>query len=266
MLSIKIIDREARVLKECVGEHFVDFVYRHGYHGGHAIRIETDKAPSFLVIQLDDVMNPALVYLKEKSYTFPVPFGEKKIPYNPKAFRGRLHRITAREAHTWEIQTRKNLCLNPYDMHENHACYPHAIANVETRNSSMFAAKNAINGNTYNRKHGLWPYESWGINRDPNAELTVEFGREVIIDTIVLWTRADFPHDNWWKQGELAFSDGTAMTVTMEKSHLPHEFTLPPKNTAILKLRKLIKDETDPSPFPALTQIEAYGYETYKGA
>ncbi|MDR3334894.1 MAG: carbohydrate-binding protein [Treponema sp.] len=265
MLVIKIIGRETKILEEYVGECFVDVIYRHSYHRGQAIRIETDKAPCFLVIQLDDVMTPALIYLKDESYTFPVPFGEKKISYNPKAFWGRLHRITAREAYEWEIQVKKNLCLNPYDIHENHACYPHAIANVETRNSSMFAAQNAINGNTFNCKHGLWPYESWGINRCPDAEITIEFGREVIIDAIVLWTRADFPHDNWWRQGEFIFSDETTMTVTMEKTHLPHEFTLEPKVTTTLKLGKLIINESDQSPFPALTQIETYGYETHKG-
>lgn len=59
----------------------------------------------------------------------------------------------------------------------------------------------------------------------------------------------------------MTFSDGTSMTLTMEKSSLPHVFTMEPKEITWLKLGKLIKDENDPSPFPALTQIEVYGTE-----
>jgi len=32
-----------------------------------------------------------------------------------------------------------------------------------------------------------------------------------------------------------------------------------------LKVEKLIKDESDPSPFPALTQLEAWGRDYHSG-
>lgn len=60
----------------------------------------------------------------------------------------------------------------------------------------MFAARNAIDGVVANDSHGRWPYESWGINMQDDAELTLDFGRAVDFDRIVLYTRADFPHDN----------------------------------------------------------------------
>ena len=44
-------------------------------------------------------------------------------------------------------------------------------ANVETRGEAVFAARNAIDGIYENDAHGIWPYQSWGINRDPNAAL-----------------------------------------------------------------------------------------------
>jgi hypothetical protein len=46
----------------------------------------------------------------------------------------------------------------------------------------------------------------------------------------------------------------------MEKSALPHVFELPKKVTSSVKLSNLIKSD-EPSPFPALSQIEVYGYE-----
>jgi hypothetical protein len=231
------------------------------YEDGDVIVLTCDEAPCFLNIQLDDVMHPCMVYLREPVYTLAIPFGEKRISYNPKTFTGNCHVLSARKASKEQIAAYKNLCLNEYDCHENTTCFPHASANVETRGESVFAARNAINGNTDNRRHGPWPYESWGINRDPDAEITIDFGRDVVADKIVLVTRADFPHDNWWKQAEFIFSDGTTMTVQMEKSVEPHVFTMEPKTISWIKLGKLIKDENDPSPFPALTQIEVYGTE-----
>jgi len=260
-LSLRIENANGVVLAEKSNANYVNLVYKEEYKPGDRIILSVSKADTYLVIQLDDVMNPSFVYMKEPSYTFVIPFGEKRASYNPKTFTGNIHLLKARLATEAEIKTYKNLALNEYDCHENTSCYPHAFANVETRGESVFAARNAINGNTENHSHGAWPYESWGINQNPNAELTVDFGRLVEIDKIVLYTRADFPHDNWWKSATFEFSDGASHTVAMEKSDQPHVFTINKRQVTWVKLCKLIKDETDPSPYPALTQIEIYGYE-----
>jgi hypothetical protein len=122
----------------------------------------------------------------------------------------------------------------------------------------VFAARNAIDGVCENRSHGEWPYESWGINMQDDAEMKLDFGRLVETDKIVLYTRSDFPHDNWWTQVDLSFSDGTQITWDLEKSSLPHVLTFEKKQVTWLKLGNLIKAQ-DPSPFPALSQIEVYG-------
>ena len=92
-----------------------------------------------------------------------------------------------------EIAQRRNLAFNCYDTHRDLGLYPHASANVETRGEAVFAARNAIDGVWENASHGEWPYQSWGINRDPNAALTVDFGREVLLDELRITERADFP-------------------------------------------------------------------------
>ena len=166
-----------------------------------------------------------------------------------------------RPAKIWEINSYKNLAKNVMDQHGDPGCYPHASANVETRGEAVFAARNAIDGVVANLSHGNWPYESWGINRQDDAEMTLEFGRPVDFDTIVLYTRADFPHDNWWVKATLTFSDGTSQVVDMEKSVECHTFAIEKKGITWVKLGQLIKAD-DPSPFPALTQIEIYGTES----
>lgn len=64
---------------------------------------------------------------------------------------------------------------------------------METRGEAVFAARNAIDGIFENSAHGEYPYQSWGINRDPNAALTLDFGREVLLDELRITERADFP-------------------------------------------------------------------------
>ena len=91
-----------------------------------------------------------------------------------------------------------------------------------------------------------------------DAEMTVDFGREVEADKVVLYTRSDFPHDNWWKQVTLTFSDGESLKWDLEKSSLPHVLAIEKKAITWLKLSGLIKAD-GPSPFPALSQIEVYG-------
>src|SRR5699024_11398160 len=94
-------------------------------------------------------------------------------------------------------------------------------ANVETRGEAVFAARNAIDGIFENSSHGEYPYQSWGINRDPNAALTLDFGREVLLDELRITERADFPHDNYWTRATVTFSDGSQLEIPLVKSRKP---------------------------------------------
>lgn len=47
---------------------------------------------------------------------------------------------------------------------------------VYDADGSEIAARNVIDGLCANRFHGIWPYQSWGINRQEDAVLTVDFG------------------------------------------------------------------------------------------
>ena len=154
----------------------------------------------------------------------------------------------------------RNLAYNPYDSHENTTFFPHTKANIETRGESVFASRNAIDGIIASNNHGFWPFISWGINRDPKAELNLDFGRDVIIDKIIFYTRADFPHDAWWDKASITFSDGETIDFNLKKFDGPQIFPIKEKKISSLTLHDLIKAD-DPSPFPALVQLEVYGKE-----
>lgn len=150
------------------------------------------------------------------------------------------------------------LSENVWDQHGDVNCYPHASANVETRGESVFAALNAIDGVTVSESHGDWPYESWGINRRDDATWKLEFGRPVEMDKLIIYTRADFPHDNWWEKATVTFSDGTKEILDLKKGGEAQVFSVHKNGIEWLELSELIKAE-DSSPFPALTQLQVYG-------
>ena len=241
---------------EQTGAQQVVLAWKGEYAPGDVINFEV-MAPGYYMVRVDDCIEESCVYLTGTSLRYPVLFEEKKDAHNPKAFTGERHYLTLRPAERWELGYR-NLARNPADQHDVAGCYPHASANVETRGEAVFAARNAIDGLLAVDSHGRWPYSSWGINMQDDAELTLDFGRPVDFDTIVLYTRADFPHDNWWVQVTLRFSDGTQEVVALEKSCEPHRLNIARKGITWIKLGDLIKAD-DPSPFPALTQIEVYG-------
>ena len=258
-LKLKILDQNGFTKAASPYGSRASLVWSERYQPGDRILVETGGKPAFCVVQLDDAMPEALIYVTN-GVDFRVPFGEGKISYSPKSFSGEKHLIRARFAEPEEIERRRCLSFNPYDCHENSGSFPHALANVETRGESVFAARNAIDGIFENASHGEWPYQSWGINRDPNACLTIQFGRRVRADELRLTLRADFPHDSHWVRATAAFSDGTEETFPLEKTPLPQRIAIEPREIDSVTLKNLIKAD-DPSPFPALTQIEVWGVE-----
>lgn len=260
-MQIKVVGREGRIKAQAEGSSQAVLAWEGEYEEGDQLIFRTDGGEGYFVIRADDTLDEALVYLTAEEVRYAVPFGEKRLSYNPYSFAGSRHYLTLRKAETYEVRAYRNLAKNVMDQRDAQGCYPHAAANVETRGEAVFAARNAIDGVTANLSHGRWPYQSWGINQQDDAEITVEFGRKVDIEKVVLYTRADFPHDNWWRQVTLSFSDGTSEIFRLTKKAEPHVLGVSRQGIAWIRLEQMIKAD-DPSPFPALTQIEVYGTES----
>ena len=251
--ELKVLNAAGSVLAQGNGV----LCYEPAYQPGDVLEL-TVPQPGYYVICLDDAMGEELVFFQSTVFRLEVPFEEARISYSPRAFAGEMHYLRARSATAAEISAPRNWAQNRYDHHDNTSVFPHAWANVETRGESVFAARNAIDGIIYPICHGRYPFESWGINRDPNACWMLDFGRLIQADTLVLTTRADFPHDAWWTQARLTLSSGEEQTLPLQKTAEGQRFDLHGVWITGLKLDQLIKAD-DPSPFPALTQVEVYG-------
>lgn len=259
-ICIKIQDQAGMTKAVARGRNEVSLVYSDAYREGDHIVVEIEEKHSFYLVRLDDAGEGAILYLT-KDLHYEIPFAEKRISRSPKLFAGEKHLLYVRKARAYERDAYRNLAYNPWDQHGNTGCFPHASANVETRGESVFAAMNAVDGIKATSCHGEWPYQSWGINQRADARLRIDFGRQVCIDRLILYTRADYPHDNWWKSAVVTFSDGSEMALELLKTGEAQEFLLEEKQAEWLTLDCLIKGEEDGSPFPALSQIEVYGKE-----
>lgn len=260
-ISIKVLDKEMKTCAVAKGDDEVILVYSAAYKDGDTIVVEIEEKDQFYWLQLDDAKQASMVYVKNDVF-YPIPFGEKRINISPKVFSGEKHLLYVKKAWEFEYGAYRNLALNVWDQHGDPTYYPHASANVETRGESVFAALNAIDGIKVSSSHGEWPYESWGINRRADAVMKLEFGRMVDVDRIVLYTRADYPHDSWWYQGEITFSDGSILELQLKKTGNAQEIRFDKRTIEWMELGNLKKAE-DASPFPALVQIEVYGTETF---
>ena len=253
MYTISIV-RNGQTLARAEGTQEASLLFEGTYEPGDQIVLTADQER--VRVQVDQAVAPARVYLPQRSMTYRVPLaGDNLAVYPPQAFAGSVHLISVVPDDAREY---RNLARNPADQRGEVDAYPHATANVETRDESVFAARNVIDGQHIACGHGQWPFGSWGIGARTDAELTLDFGREVEIDTLVLYLRADFPHDAYWIEGTVTLSDGYEKTFLLEGVDGPQRIALGKHRVRSLRLHRLIKCDM-PSAFPALRQLEVYG-------
>lgn len=241
-------------------EHLVHLAMKNfKYQEGDQIVVRVDQPEIYLMVKLDETLDTSLIYLSGNSWSYPISFLPNALAARPKErFAGESHYLSVRIATAEEVDMYQNLALNPHDQKVFTGSYPHADANVETRNDATFFACNAIDGIHANHSHGPYPFQSWGINQQQDAALTVLFGREVELDKVVFTWRADFPHDSYWTRVSLRFSDGTKEVFQTIKTAGPQSFTFKKRRVTAVTFDELIQAD-DNSPFPALTQIECFG-------
>ncbi|MFC6465292.1 hypothetical protein ACFP65_09980 [Marinilactibacillus sp. GCM10026970] len=245
-------------------ETAVDFVYlssqQINFNEGDYFEIEISERHQYLVVQLDPSLAPSLVYIPDKKWRYDLRLGKNwREATHESVFNVKRTYSFIRIAKEYEVNQYQNLSMNTHDLNHFAGAYPHASANVETRNDATFFAMNAIDGVYANNSHGSFPYQSWGVNQQDDAELKIDFGRTVFVNEVELTLRADFPHDNYWTQGVLVFSDGTEKELSLTKTNEIQLFNIDSVKTKWVVLKCLLKDPALPSPFPALTQISVYG-------
>jgi unsaturated rhamnogalacturonyl hydrolase len=153
----------------------------------------------------------------------------------------------------------RNVALNPTaSTNREPSSYPHATSNSEY-NQREFAARCAIDGNR--RNDDVHACGSWGPQKEPDIWWRLDFGRPVQTDKLVLflraaWTPADAPHDSYWKEATVEFSDGSVEKLELKKIASGQEFPLTQRTVTWLTLKNLKPAEDK---WCALAEFEAWG-------
>lgn len=266
--------------------------YDGALQAGDIIEIASDY--QYVNINLFDALGEQLIYSPSGRFTFQVPSASSQSAYQSGAFGGSGFSFTASVATDAELaESGRNLAVNPYDymyvdekndqtvadkamdnglvdsvaVEGQVTAYPHAYANRVTRNEVGFYSRNAIDGVKEANGHTGYPYQSWGYDKKTDAEFTVYFGREVIIDKVGFVLRADYSgspeHDTYWEEVTLRFSDGSTQSITdFEKNGNLQEFEISEVATSYVRINGIREVQNANSQmYAALTELEVYGKE-----
>lgn len=217
---------------------------------------------NFVRICIDDYLLPADIYMPTGKLIYYMPTGVKLKAYHENAFNSDEINISIEIIERNILTKRRNIALNSMDLRgETTDYFPHADANVVTRDQPWFEARNAIDGVKDNEGHGQYPYHSWGGGLRDDLEFRVYFGREVIIDEIIIFLRADSHnnHDINWDSGIIELSNGKKIKIEMENTKEGQSFKFEPMKVEWIKLNNLAREKTPE--FSALSQIEVYGWD-----
>ena len=257
MIQILVLDQNNMLIAETIHPDTALLCVDREWEEGDRIEIVSDPG-SHLIVKIDVSLAEGEVYLPDGKMSWPIPQGEHRLAYAPGAFTGKRHIITARKMAETELETIRDLARNPADLRGETNFYPHCTANVETRNESVFAARNVIDGLRFNTSHGEWPFESWGIGARTDAWCKIDFGREIIAQRMALTLRADFPHDAYWVSGHAVDSNGNEISFELKKTGERQWIDLGGRCVRWLRLEHMMKSD-DPSAFPSLRAWEIYG-------
>lgn len=258
MLSLKIIDKDDNILKE-VQDEKIDLIYDKPYSEGDKIVINSDK--EFLSLKLSEKLAESIVYVPGKLFEYKIPFGEKLVAYDEGTWNGAKNRITAYETPEEEIYKTRNIALNSTALRYEERYFPYAKANYVTRDEAWFEERNSIDGVVCTKGHGPYPFQSYAGGAREDIEYYLHFGRNVEIEKIIFYLRADFKddHDTYWKSLNIEFDDGEKTPVNFVKSADAQEYVLKmPKITKSIHLTNF-KQAAFPLSWAALTQIEVIG-------
>ena len=257
MIELNIFDKDSNLLFSQKGDR-IDCIYNAAYNEGDKLVIKKTDT-EFLALKLDEYLLESIIFIPLSTFEFEIPFGALRNGYDEKAFSGDSHRIIVYEPDDNVKYGTRNISLNSHDKRGQKRYFPHAYANFVTREDVAFFERNAIDGICENEGHGIYPFHSWAGGAREDLEYYIDFGTEVEVEKIVFFLRADFPHDTFWKNIDVEFSDGSIYTAEFEGTKDGQELILPEKVVTKSVHLTNFKQVSFPLSWAALSQIEVYG-------
>ena len=112
-VKLKVLNAagHTKIASEAGGQASV--VYTGEYEPGDRIMLSVSKAGGYYVLQLEDTLAPALVYVTRPEVEYRIPHGDDRIVFSRKNFSGRRHLIRSRISRPEKVASRRNLAFYP---------------------------------------------------------------------------------------------------------------------------------------------------------
>lgn len=232
------------------------------YSTSKTIKITIPDSQHYLAVTIaKDVLQESIVYLKKSVFTYKIPDFSRSYPAEMKKAGCT---ISARIPTVDELTANHNIALNTSDLLASTTVFPHASTTNVNNADAEWMARNIIDGFVQNNGHGTYPLQSWGPNDNvkPTDSIKIDFGHDVNVAQLVLYIRADFPHDGYWDSCTLKFSDGTTMDISITNSARAQKITLDEtKVTSSLTFTNFHKAANSTGPWCAWIELQVIGSE-----
>lgn len=237
------------------------------YKVGDKVSIVLPEGEKYVWVSLTSKMGESLIYVPNGVYTYEFTTDialNSSYTMNGSNKMGYINNVvTARIPTDEELAETRNIAFNSYDIVTATTSYPHAVSNDVHNNQAEFAARNAIDGFIFNKGHGTFPTQSWGPSQNnANAYFMVDFGREVLVSELLIYLRADFPHDDHYVSATVEFSDGSTEEISLRRTAEAQVCDISDKTTSSIKLKNLTKGGSE---WAGFMEVEIYGHETAEG-
>lgn len=252
---IRLLDKEGEQIKESRTNLFH---YKNGLQPEQRLSF---SGTNYMTLKIGEDLPKALVYVPRKNAIIEISAIQEK-EKRPEFFWAEEIKVELNEVSSEELLSYRNLAINPYDWQLGNATFfPHIKSNSECRNLYQFSARNVINGLVKNDAHSKWEDRSWGPEQIEDPWIDIDFGRLVEIDKLVIYIRADFPHDGYWHSATIAFDDGSTEEIKFRKTAKPQTFKFSSRNVISLRINNLSQPE--PIQWCALTEVQVWGNEAF---
>jgi hypothetical protein len=243
------------------GNGFAILYPKGAYKAGQTIKVKVTGS-KYVALSVNERQGEVLYYVPSGEFTYTLPTDLNTAYCTTMRGSGsctyyRNPTIMVRIPTEDELKEERNLAFNTYNTATNIGVYP--FTSSATATTGLSAPRGAVDGFVSNKSSAsAWPYQAWVPAATGSNSLTVDFGREVVVNTLNIKLRAAST-DTHLLSAVVTFSDGTTKELVMHDTTEFMSFDLGGKTVTKLTLGGFDKAE-DAKTF-GITELQVLGYD-----
>ncbi len=239
------------------GDGFAILYLDKAYKANDKITVKVTGS-KYVAFSLNERQGEVLYYVPNGEFTYTVPSDINTAYCRTARSSGtgsyRAPTIMVRIPTADELAEERNLAYNTYA--SDNGTFPKVTSKQNA--TGLNAVRGAVDGFVSNKSASAeWPYQAWVPSTTAEDSITIDFGREVVVNTLNIKLR-DASTDTHLISAVLTFSDGSTMELDLRDSSEFQSFDLGGKTVTKLTLGGFTKAASKTF---AITELEVLGTE-----